>query len=399
MRGPRLTRPLLALALAAALAGCGAKKSGPVFGVKGSQSQAATQLGFPGFATKNTTRVGGADPVADAAAVARAVYPGLTPQTRPQAVVLADTHDWVTALAAAELMSPPLRAPLLFSQGGELPSASADALRELAPTGAPTLGGAQVLRIGGAAIPSGFRVRSIAGANPYATAALVGQLVSAARATPDRAVLVASSGAPAYAMPAAGYAAEAGVPLLFVTSSGMPPETRAALARLQSPRIYVVGPGSVVGAPIINELKKLGSVRRIRGANPADPVTNSIGFARFNDGSFGWHVVQPGHGLVFLNATRPLDAAAAAALSASGDYGPQLLLDSANRLSPPLESYLLDIQPGYQPNTPGHGPVDEFYNRGWLIGDPGAISLGTQARIDGLLEISPIPSNVTPTGP
>jgi hypothetical protein len=41
-------------------------------------------LGFPAFATKNTTRVAGADSIADAAAVALAVYPstgGVPPRT------------------------------------------------------------------------------------------------------------------------------------------------------------------------------------------------------------------------------------------------------------------------------------------------------------------------------
>ena len=37
---------------------------------------------------------------------------------------------------------------------------------------------------------------------------------------------------------------------------------------------------------------------------------------------------SPGHGYVLLNASRPLDAAAAAPLSGSGDYGPQLLVDN-----------------------------------------------------------------------
>src|SRR5829696_6054016 len=35
----------------------------------------AEQLGFPAFATKNTTRISGADPAANAAAVALATYP------------------------------------------------------------------------------------------------------------------------------------------------------------------------------------------------------------------------------------------------------------------------------------------------------------------------------------
>ena len=42
---------------------------------KKGQPKAAQDLGFPEFATKNTTRVAGADPVASAAGVALAAFP------------------------------------------------------------------------------------------------------------------------------------------------------------------------------------------------------------------------------------------------------------------------------------------------------------------------------------
>ena len=129
------------------LAGCGggggdgasdSRKSQPVLGVKGDEKQAedTPPLGFPIFATKNTTRVAGADPVANAAGVARAVYPARTDESSPRAVVIVEQGDWRAAISAAQLMARPLRAPILFSNGGELPAASAEALEELAPTGA-----------------------------------------------------------------------------------------------------------------------------------------------------------------------------------------------------------------------------------------------------------------------
>ena len=88
MRPPLRAASLLAV-IALVLAGCGGggDSSGdaaptpgegdqaPALGQGGGDEQAATDLGFPAFATRNTTRVGGADPVADAAAVAQAVYP------------------------------------------------------------------------------------------------------------------------------------------------------------------------------------------------------------------------------------------------------------------------------------------------------------------------------------
>src|ERR1700744_7039 len=120
--------------------------------ISASTPQAAQKLGFPTTATKNTTRVGGADPVADAAGVAMAVFPSAAPGTHPTAVTLAPTADWQAALAASVLMAPPIHAPLLLSGATSLPSATADALTTLAPTGSGAAGGAQVIRIG--AVPA-----------------------------------------------------------------------------------------------------------------------------------------------------------------------------------------------------------------------------------------------------
>ena len=131
----------------AALAGCG--KSAPLpAGSSGAPIAQVSTEGAGGLATKNTTRLGGSDPATDAAAVARAVYPGLTVSTRPQAVVLVDEHDWPAALAASALASAPLGAPLLYSEGSTLPSVSSQALAAMHPTGAAQAGGAQVIRIG-----------------------------------------------------------------------------------------------------------------------------------------------------------------------------------------------------------------------------------------------------------
>jgi hypothetical protein len=54
----------------------GATEQAPVLGSQGDDEEAAPgELGFPAFATRNTTRVGGADAIADAAGVAQAVFP------------------------------------------------------------------------------------------------------------------------------------------------------------------------------------------------------------------------------------------------------------------------------------------------------------------------------------
>jgi len=390
--GPASLAALAAvLALIVVAAGCGSQPrrlEAPKLGSAGSQPNAPQQLGFPGFATKNTTRVGGADAVANAAAVARAVYPGGAPGTRPRAVALVDQNVWQAALAASVLMSAPLRAPLLLSDGGSLPGASSDALGALAPTGATELGGAQVVNVGGAPAPAGYRSTTIAGSDPSALAAAIDRFQSAAVGHASRAVAVVSADAPAYAMPAAGWAAKTGDPLLFVHRDTIPGPTFAALQAHHKPRIYLLAPPSVVGARVEQALRAIGSVTRI--AAP-DPVRSAIAFARLRDGLDGWGVDDPGHGLVFANAHDTLDAAAAAPLSASGAYGPLLLVDRADTLPLPVGQYLLDIQPGYTQD-----PARGVYNHGWLIGDENAISHPVQSRIDSLLEIAPIQTSASP---
>jgi hypothetical protein len=388
----------LALALVAALgapvlAGCGRDRSGddggrdgaqrtPALGKGGEDGEAAEDLGFPAFATKNTTRVGGADAVANAAAIARAVFPAQSASTRPGAVVLADGRDWRVGLAAAVLGSAPIRAPTLLSEGRDLPQASSDALGELAPTGARAAGGAQVIRVGDVARPEGLRTTDLAGRDPFALARAVDAFHAAARGGASRRVLVVSADSPAYAVPAAGWAAKSGDPVLFVTRDGLPADTRAALRNHQRPDIFVLGPPSAVSEAVVRGLRRLGTVTRIGAPGP---VASAIAFARYAKGGFGWGVVDPGHGLVFARADRALDAVAAASLSAHGTYGPLLLVGGAQRLDAELEEYLLDIRPGYRSD-----PVRGVYNHGWIVGDDRALGLAAQARIDELLEITPV---------
>ncbi|MDW5598478.1 cell wall-binding repeat-containing protein [Conexibacter stalactiti] len=388
----RLALAGLLLSLTTGLAACGGGDDDggktttivtPQIGSSGDEPEAVQQLGFPGFATKNTTRVGGSDSIASAAAAARAVYPGGAPNTQPPAVAVVDQDSWQAGLAAAVLMSRPLRAPILLSDGRSLPEASEEALRALAPTGVSPLGGMQVVRVGSdTPAPAGFRSTTIEGDDPAALAAAVDRFQSAASGRATKTVMVVSSEDPAFAMPAAAYAAKSGTPILFVSRDTIPGATFAALQAHGRPRMYLLGPETVISARVERALRGLGRVTRISGE---DAVRNAIAFARYSDGSFGWGVVDPGHGLVFANDRRPADAAAAAPLSASGTYGPLLLLDDATTLPLPLGEYLLDIQPGYE-----RDPVRGVYNHAWLIGDEAAITLPVQSRIDSLLEISPV---------
>jgi len=391
-------RPLGAivlLGLLAALAGCGkAALTHTAGGLPPVKLQPVAPQGAVSVATKNTTRLGGGDAASDAAAVARAVYPGLTVASRPQAVVIVDSGNWGAALAAAALSSAPLRLPVLYSERGILPEVSLQALAAMHPTGAAALGGAQVIVIGtGAVAPSGYRARitSVPADDPGAAAAVEAVLAAARSAAPHQVLVVPADAPQALEMPAAGLAAESGAPILFASAKGVPSATSVVLSRLHRPAIYLLGFSSAARGTLA-ALQRLGTATAITGASVIgeglNPVGNAVAVSRYTDGSFGWGVKEPGHGLVFANASRPLDAPAAALLSATGDYGPMLLLEDPAKVPATLATYLSNIQPAYG-TAPQYQPVRGAYNHGWLIGDERAISAATQAEIDTMLEIVP----------
>ncbi len=388
--------PILALFLL--LASCGGTtifKTVPVQGVAGTQPHAVQAIGFPNLATKNTTRVNGADAIANAAGVALAEYPSAAPGTHPNVVALAPTDNWQAAIASSVFAAGPFHAPILLSGNSVLPSATSDALSQLDPDGSGAAGGAQVIAIGDVPKPKGQHVARISGGDPYALAAGIDRFVSAA-GTPSPDVVIASGDNPAYAMPAAGWAAESGDPVLFVSSSGVPSATKQALLSHQHPHIYVLGPPSVIPNSVLGQLAKYGTVRRV---GDKDPASNSVAFAIYRDpacgkgqpcahipGSFGWALRSPGHGYTLINQSDPLDAAASAPLSASGSFGPQLVLDSATSLPSSILNFFLNYAtPGYTQE----GPTAAVYNHAWIIGNEQRISVPVQAQVDALLEAVP----------
>ena len=342
------------------------------------------ELGFPEFATKNTTRVAGGDPIADAAGVALAVHPSTGELRGPAAVSLVDSADWPAGIAAASLGAAPVGAPVLLTDGGALPELTASAIRSLAPAGSKATDGRQVFVIGSAARPQGFDAVEVAGEDPAELAAEVDELRTRLAGEPAH-VLVTTSERPEIAMPAAAWAARSGDPVLFVDSEGLPAATRAALERHEDVPVYVLGPPSAIPAKVLKEIGKVAPAVDRVGAE--GPVENAIAFARFASGSFGWNINDPGHGIVVANVSRPLDAAAASPLSAAGTWGPLLVVEDPDRLPDPLRGYLLDLKPGYETD-----PTRAVYNHVWVIGDRSAVSVDVQAAIDELAEVAPVRS-------
>jgi len=389
-RARRLIAALAALGLITGVAACGGGSGAGTASAPATTTVTARALvtapaqAYPATATKNTTRVATGSSIETAAAVARIVFPGGGADQVPDAVVLADAGDWRGALAGAVLMAPPLRAPLLYTEGGELPGVTKAALDALHPAGSPRANNAQAIRLGTAAGPGGLRVTSLPGADPYTLAQSIDDYRSRVAGRPSDAVMIVAADRPEYAMPAAAYAAKSGDPVLFTARDSLPAPTRAAIQAHGRPHIYVLGPVGAVSSAVETQLAQLGTVTRIAAA---DGPSTAIAFARFQEGGFGWGVVDPGHGFVFVSPKRPGDAGAVAPLSASGTYGPLLLTAPGGALPSSVAGYLLDVKPGYSSD-----PVRGVYNHGWIVGDTQTVGVAAQATIDGLLEIAPVPA-------
>ncbi|MBA3298827.1 MAG: cell wall-binding repeat-containing protein [Thermoleophilaceae bacterium] len=358
----------------------------PQLGTRSGDEDAVAKLGFPSTATKNTIRVGGGDAATDAAGVASAVFPGTSDSARPTAVVLVDKDDWQAGVTASVLAARPIGAPLLISDGDELSSVTKDTLGRLKPKGSDLSKDAQVIRIGDKpARPGGFKTAVIEGRDPFERAAAIDRFFSAAKGKPSADVVVASGERAEFAMPAAAWAARSGDSVLLTRRSSLPAPTIKALKEHKRPNIFILGPKTVISPKVERELGKLGKVNRIQGTTP---VENAIAFARYERGGFGWGVVVPGYNLTLAGTSRPLDAAASAALATKGVFAPLLLTDEAAELPRALEAYLLSIQPGFEDD-----PGQAVYNRVWILGDDKQVSVPAQARLDQITELVPVQPN------
>jgi outer membrane biosynthesis protein TonB len=349
----------------------------------GSAAQ-TTELGYPSFATNNTTRIGGSDPATNAAGVALAVFPSTSDEQRPAAVTLVGEEDWAGAIAASVLMAPPIRAPLLFSAPDEMPAVSEEALDALDPQGSKDTQGISLFVVGQVVVPNrpGKGVPIDSG-DPASTAAQIATLRDELFGGPPAHIVIASSSQPDFAMPAAAWAARSGDPVLYAEAKKLPAPTAEALKKHPQVPVFVLGPDSAISAGVVAEIEKI-STRVKRVAGP-DPVANALALARYRAGDFGWNVNDPGHGFVLTRSDSPADAAASAPLSASGTWGPLLLTDGAGALPDAVRNYLLDVKPGYTTD-----PTRAFYNRVWVIGGQDAIGVEQQAEVNELAELAKI---------
>ena len=244
----------------------------------------------------------------------------------PDAVSLVDADEWPAGIAAASLVAAPVGAPVLVTAGGRGPGATVRRARAARARGLGRDGRPPGFVVGAAADPDGLETLAVEGNGPAEIAAEVAALRERLAGKPDHFV-VASSDEPAYAMPAAAWAARSGDPVLFASRAEVPKATAKALRDHDEVPVFVLGPEAAISAKTLKEIEKLapGAVRI--GAD--GPVESAIAFARYSTAASAGTSTTPATGFVIANADRPLDAAAAAPLSASGTWGPLLVNDDA----------------------------------------------------------------------
>lgn len=359
-----LALPLLALTLF----GCGGSE----------QSKSAENA-----SGRDTARISGPDPATLAVNVAYAVYPVETLAQRPKTVTLVAEDNWQNAVAAAVFMARPVGSPLLISSAGGTPEPTTAAInvfqphgKLLKPSGNASREGPAFLVTGSVATPTGGRTAATGDTSGARQAASVEAFrKTLARAVPKRVVLVPEND-PAFALPAAAWAAHSGDPILFTRKDELPRATVGALRRFPA-FVYVLGPPSVISPAVVAELGKLATgVKRISGETPAE---NAVAFARYADGDFGWNVDGPGHGFVIARSDEPFEAALSSPLSTAGPPGPLLLTESAERLPEAVRKYLLEVGSARSANSTG-APRSHV----WIVGDEESISADQQAEIEEL---------------
>jgi len=378
--------------------------------------------------TKTTTRLWGADPYAQAVAVTQHLWtatrapdaPGENDNVpdRPWGVVLVTADDPLAAISAVPLVHFPDDAPILFVTKTGIPQITQDEIKRLGPTGISRNNNLDVMVVGDAANPGVLRdLDALKLKHDEITAPDVFQLadkidqyygrvsnrdtgVPAMGGTASSGsngmmnVMVGSTEAWQYVLPATHWASHMATGLFWVTHDTVPEATANALKRRHGmAHIYVFGGPDQVSAAVVQQLSQYGSVSRIGNDDPVafnkppknDPVSSSIAFAKMWDpmGMVGWNITGPGHGFTLVNVNDWQAAVASAPLSHIGFHAPLLLTDNADTLPKALDDYFTMVAPSYL-NTLAQGP----YNMTYVLGTFGQVSWQQQAKVDFISEMS-----------
>jgi hypothetical protein len=370
--------------------------------------------------TKHTTRLWGNNPFEEAVAVTQLVYPaegptGLEtsyPDDRPRAITLLTPDEELTAITATPLIHFPDNAPALYVTHEGIPAVTLREIQRLKPVGIGRYNDVQAFVVGGAnntgviaALQKlGLKYKTVNASDPATLADQVDQLYGSI-ANPDLGypimsptataegstiadVVIGSTAAPQYLLPATHWVSHMPTGLLWVTPEGVPQATIDALKRRGGDaQIYVFGGPNVVSPSTIRELRMYGHVSRITeddgvAANlprPNTPLTTSIAFSKMWDpvGMMGWNITGAGHGFTLVNESDWQGAVGSAILSHLGFHAPLLFTNDSNTLPAALDGYFKSVAPTFLV-TPADGP----YNMTYVIGSYNGVSWHEQTQID-----------------
>jgi hypothetical protein len=364
-------------AIAVAIAGLLMLSTGCGGGAKPASPPARTGAAPPsGVAQGSVARIPGKSPADVAGAAALAVYS----DHQPRGLVFTPHYDWRQAVVAAQFAAHPLDAAILPTAGDYLPPAPSDLVNRLTPSGFPRAKGLQALILGSA---GNDVIAALQGRDLNLTqlrARDPSELTF--KAVPFRGgwahkysaqILVVSSQARDYALPAAAWSAYSGDTVVFVSRDSIPEASRRVLAqreklRLEKPTMYVIGPSKVVSDGLLSELAAYGPVKRVAGDSPA---ATSVALARYKDDKtgFGWGLTTGPASVALVNARDWGNAFGALALASSGPQAPLLLTDSDAKLPAGVAAYLRQLR---DPNG----------SQAFVLGDEDSIGAGELAQVD-----------------
>jgi hypothetical protein len=360
------------LATAAIAAGCGGG---------GRHVRSSTPAPFKPDVGTNVARIGGKSPADVASSALLAVYPDAAHQ--PGGLVLTPQNDWRQAVVAAQFAAGPLAGAIIPTAGAFLPPGPSDLVTRLNPSGFPRAQGLQSLILGkpGNDVLSALQSRGLhltvlnAPSAEELTLKTIPFRGGWAHSYSDE-VVVVSSEARDYALPAAAWSAYSGDTVAFVTHDSVPDATRRVLVqreklRLQKPTIYVIGPPAVISDAVVGQLSQYGPVKRVAGDSPA---ATAVALARYKDRKtgFGWGLRRGPASVAVLDRRDWANVFGAFALAGAGPQTPLLLIDGADSLPSAVVRYLDELR-----NASG--------NQGLVLGDRSSVGPGVLQRLDRLL--------------
>ena len=298
------------------------------------------------------------------------------------------------ALAAAVLMADPIRAPVLLTDGEEMPERDARPRSTRWPRPARSPPAAR--RSSASATsrgPRGLKTTDLVGKDPATLARAIDAFHAAARGASSDSVLRRQRrrARVRHARRRLGGQERRPDPVRRPRRR-CPADQAPAIAAHQQPRIYVLGPSTVISPKVTvaaAQARARSSASAARTRRPTRSSSRKLPRRRRSAGASSTPATAWCSPIRAGPPTpprprrcRPAARGARCCCSATTASCPRS-----------VEDYLLDIQPGYRDD-----PTRGVYNHGWIIGDDTAISVAAQARIDALLEIAPA-KNSLPSQP